>query len=75
MIVLWSLLWHSPSADLLSQRRGGGGLWSGSVKSQKKNWGKLRCRHQTSRSLKELHLCTGDTKGTNEHARGTSRKK
>ena len=26
---------------------------------------KLRCRNQTSRSLEEQHLCTGDTQGTN----------
>ena len=34
----------------------------------------LRCRHQTSRSLKEHHSCTGDTQGTNERARGTGTK-
>ena len=27
-----------------------------------KTVGKLRCRTQTSRSLKEQHLCTGDTR-------------
>ena len=29
--------------------------------------------NQTSRSLRERHLCTGDTQGTNRHARGTSK--
>ena len=36
--------------------------------------GKWRCRNQPSRSLKEQHFCTGDTQGTNEHARGISQK-
>ena len=34
---------------------------------------KLRWRNPTSRSL-EQHLCTGDTQGTNKHARGTSKR-
>ena len=36
--------------------------------------GKLRCRDQTSRSLKDQHFCTGGTKGTNKHAMWTSKK-
>ena len=35
---------------------------------------KLRCRNQTSRSLKEQHFCTRDTQGTYNHARWTSKK-
>ena len=34
----------------------------------------MRCRNQTPRSLKEQHLCTGDTQGTNTHVRGASEK-
>ena len=45
---------------------GGGGLWSGSVKSNCEELrdicgtmaGKWRCRDQTSRSLKEQQFCT-----------------
>ena len=44
---------------------GWGGLRSGSVKSNCKklleNCGNLRCRNQTSQSLKEQQFCTGDT--------------
>ena len=47
-----------------------GGLRSGSVKS---NCEKFWSRTQTSQSLKEQHFCTGDTQGTNTHARGTSK--
>ena len=36
--------------------------------------GKLRCRNPTPRSLKEQHLCTRDTQGTNTHARGTRKR-
>ena len=54
---------------------GGGGLRSGSVKSNseklRKIAGNLRCRNQTSRSLKGQRFCTGDTQGTNKHARWT----
>ena len=44
--------------------QGRGDLRSGGVKSNcgkiAENCGELRCRYQTSRSLKEHHLCTGD---------------
>ena len=50
----------------------------GGVKSNceklRKIAGKLRCRNQTSRSLKEQHLCTGDTQGTNKQPRWTNKK-
>ena len=36
--------------------------------------GKLQCRNQTSRSLKEQHLCTGDTQGSNKRASWTGKK-
>ena len=36
--------------------------------------GKERCRNQTPRSLEEQRVCTGDTQGTNTHARGTREK-
>ena len=36
--------------------------------------GKLRCRNQTSRSLKEQHSSTGDTRGANTHVRGTGKR-
>ena len=36
--------------------------------------GKLQFWDQTPRSLKEQHLCTGDTQGTNKNARGTRKK-
>ena len=53
-----------------SLQGGGGGLRSGSVKSDCGKWqeiaGKSRCRTQTSRSLKEQHLCNGDTQGTHK---------
>ena len=56
----------------------GGGKRSGSVKFKMKNCAKieerLRCRDQTSRSLKEQHFCTGDTQGTNTHARWATKK-
>ena len=63
----------------LRGRAGGGGLRSGSAKSYCQKLReiagkKLRCRNQTSRSLNEQHLCTGDTRGTNTHARGTGKK-
>ena len=35
---------------------------------------KLRCRNQTSQSLKEQHFGTGDTQGNSKHARWTSKK-
>ena len=57
---------------------GEGGLRSGSVKSNGEKLGKiagkLRRRNQTPRSLKEQHLCTGDTQGTNKYAGGTGKK-
>ena len=56
---------------------GGGVLRERQIQSWKiagKIAGKLWCRDQTSRSLKEQHYCTGDTRGTNKHARWTSKK-
>ena len=61
---------------------GGVGVSSPSVKTNREEMRekcgkiavKLRCFHQTSRSLKKQHFCTGDTQGTNRHAMGTSRK-
>ena len=56
---------------------GGGGDAAGSVKSNCKKMreiaGKLRCRNETYRSLKEHHFCTGVTRGTNKHAQGTTK--
>ena len=53
-------------------RGGGGDCGQGASKSNcdkvRKIAGKLRCRNQTSRSLKGQHLCTGDTQGTHTHA-------
>ena len=40
----------------------------------RENGGKSRCRNQTFRSLREQHVCTGETQGTNKHARSTSEK-
>ena len=52
-------------------------LRSGSVQSNceklRNNYGTIAenwCCNHTSRSLKERHLCTGHTQGTNEHVRG-----
>ena len=52
--------------------QGGGGGTSSGDNFNGENFvsGKL-CRKQTFRSLKEHHLCTGDTQGPNTHASGT----
>ena len=38
------------------------------------NCEKLRCGHQTPRSLQEHNFCTEDARGTNAHARGTGKR-
>ena len=61
---------HAGTAGRYARRGGGGGLRSESVKSNcEKLPEKLRCRSQTSRSLKEQHLFAGDTQRTHTHAR------
>ena len=40
----------------------------------RENCRKLRCRKRILRNLKEQHFCTGDTQGTNKHAKWTSKK-
>ena len=61
-----------------SRQGGGGDCGQGAsnpiAKISGKIAGKLRCCNQTSRSLTEQHVCTGDTQGTKKHARGTSNK-
>ena len=52
---------------------GAGDCGQGASNPIAKNCRKWRCRNRTSRSLKEQHLCTGDTQDTKEHARGTSK--
>ena len=76
--------WTPPPPPQRILSPGTAGLRSGSVKANcakiagklQENCGKaaetLRCRTQTPRSLKEQHVCTGDTQGTNTHARGSN---
>ena len=59
--------WHSRERQI--RLREICGKFAGNCKKKK-----LRCRHQTSRSLTGQHSCTGDTWGTNTHARGTGTK-
>ena len=59
-----SWLAHTARGQRLQQiLRGGGGLWSGTVKSTCEKWQeiaeKVQCHNPTSRSLKEHHLGTG----------------
>ena len=79
----WQPTQTSLSLPLVEQGRGGGGQMAVrghqiQLRKLAGNYGeiaqKLRCRHQTSRSLKEQHLCTGDTQGTNTHATSIRKK-
>ena len=60
---------RKPPRPTIKAVAGGGGLRSGSVKSNCEKLPEIAVPHQTCRSLKEQHFCTGDTQGANKHAR------
>ena len=75
---LWVCLWQSrtwrPAVCPSGLSLMGGDCGQEASNPNAKNCGKLRCRNQTSQSLKQQQFCTGDTQGTNNHARWTSKR-
>ena len=71
--VMWGGNRPMANHTLLQHPRAGGG-GGGAVRKRQIQWrkiaGKWRCRHQTPRSLKQHHLCTGDTQGAHERTGG-----